>query len=107
MFDRIRRCRSGAGVVTCTPMEPDRRERLRRIPKIDRVLLDPEVAALAGRHGRAPVVEAARRATEALRSRVLEAEDPLPNGDLLAEVREAVRREVEQGSCRTLRRAIN
>jgi L-seryl-tRNA(Ser) seleniumtransferase len=86
---------------------PKPQELLRRIPKIDRVLLEPELAALVERHGRPLVLEAIRQSTEDLRERVLSGDGASPNGDLLARVLEDVGRRLDHMSRRTLRRAIN
>lgn len=82
---------------------------LRQIPKIDRILLDPELTALAERCGRGLVTRSAREAADALRSALLEGRCALHagNGDLLAMLRAEVLRRVEQASRPTLRRAIN
>ncbi len=103
-------------------LEPQ--ELLRRIPKMDRFLEDPEVAALAGRYGRSLVADAARAAVETLRLRILQnghpddgpedgledgAEDgTVPrNGDLLPALRREVAEQVRRAGTRTLRPAIN
>ncbi len=82
---------------------------LRQIPKIDRILLDPELTALAERCGQGLVTRSAREAAEALRSALLEGRyaPHSGNGDLLAMLRADVVRRVERASRPTLRRAIN
>lgn len=88
-------------------MAPAAQALLRRIPKIDRLLLDPQVEGLIERYGRSPVVEALREATEALRERLRRSEAPEANGDLPALVREEATRILERASRPSLRRAIN
>ena len=80
---------------------------LRQIPKVDRVLAEPEVAALVELYGHARVVDAIRTATDDLRRAALQAGSLPPNGALLAAVQHEVRERLETGSRRTLRRAIN
>ena len=89
-------------------MSQDANALLRQIPKIDRLLEDPEVMALAERHGRGLVVEAARLVTEALRLRILQGDGAVPqNGDMLPSIRQEVAAHVDRAARRTLRRAIN
>jgi L-seryl-tRNA(Ser) seleniumtransferase len=99
---------------------------LRQIPRVDRVLLEPEVAALTERYGRAMVLEAVRQSTDDFRARALngaskgerrkaKGESEGPPGrttddepcDLLRMVCADVVWRVEQASRRSLRRAIN
>jgi len=80
---------------------------LRRIPKIDRVLLEPALAPLLERHGRAMVTEAARRVTDDLRAALLQGEAPALNGELLAAVCARVAQRLDRAARRSLRRAIN
>lgn len=80
---------------------------LRQIPKVDRVLGEPAVAALVPRYGHARVVDTIRQATDALRREAVRT-GALPHSDtLLAELQDEVSRRLETGSRRTLRRAIN
>jgi L-seryl-tRNA(Ser) seleniumtransferase len=80
---------------------------LRQIPKVDRILAEPEVAALVQQYGHAQVVDAIRDATDHLRRDALRAGVLPQNGSLLAELRDNVRLRLEACSRRTLRRAIN
>jgi L-seryl-tRNA(Ser) seleniumtransferase len=80
---------------------------LRAIPRVDRLLDDPEVEQLILSAGRAVVLDAAREATDSLRARVLAGEVLPGNGDLLSAARADVRERVARSRTRTLRRAIN
>lgn len=86
---------------------PDPPSALRRIPKIDRILAEPAIEALVETAGRAVVLEAVRRSTEALRERLRSGGEPGENGKLLAQVCADVARRVAEESRPTLRRAIN
>jgi L-seryl-tRNA(Ser) seleniumtransferase len=89
-------------------LSPTPQELLRRIPKVDRVLLEPDVTVLAERHGYAVVREAVRQAADELRVRVLRGNGDLPcSGDLVALIRDEAQRLVQQSGQRSLRRAIN
>ena len=79
----------------------------RQIPKVDRVLGEPEVIALVEQYGRARVVDAIRVATDDLRRDALRTGTLPQNGTLLAELQDEVSRLLAAGSRRTLRRAIN
>ncbi|MFN3649935.1 MAG: L-seryl-tRNA(Sec) selenium transferase [Armatimonadota bacterium] len=79
---------------------------VRRIPKVDRLLQEPEIESLIERHGRAPVVEAIRSATDSLRARALAGSAP-SNGDLLPALKREIAAAVEGRARRSLRRAIN
>jgi L-seryl-tRNA(Ser) seleniumtransferase len=81
---------------------------LRSLPKTDRVLQEPQIAALVEHHGRAPVVTAIRAATEALRGQLLAGNGtvPIPD-DLSAWVCREATRLLAAAERRTLRPAIN
>lgn len=80
---------------------------LRQIPKVDRVLIEPEVELLVQQYGRALVVDAIRQATDELRRQALTSGALPHNGSLLAALHADIQRRLETGSRRTLRRAIN
>jgi L-seryl-tRNA(Ser) seleniumtransferase len=80
---------------------------LRTIPKVDRLLAEPEIASLAEEFGRAVVLSAVRLVTDELRKDALAGRMPDGNGQLLERARSRVVEHVRQASRRTLRRAIN
>lgn len=80
---------------------------LRQIPKVDRVLAEPEVGVLVQQYGHARVVDTIRQATDDLRQHALRTGALPHNGTLLAELQQEVCRRLETSSRRTLRRAIN
>lgn len=88
-------------------MSTDPRAMLRQIPKVDRILAEPEVAALAESHGRAVLLDAIRVVTNACRHRLLAGGELPPDGDLLSDLSREIARHVKVGGRRTLRRAIN
>jgi len=81
---------------------------LRHIPKIDRLLVDPELADLLERFGNPLVTETVRQAVAAVRTALL-ADGAVPHAeqDLLDVLRNDVRQRLLAGARRTLRRAIN
>jgi L-seryl-tRNA(Ser) seleniumtransferase len=89
-------------------VNPEPSSLLRLIPKTDRVLLEPRVAALVESGGREVVVRAVREATDALRARVQAGDSGQPEPEALLErVVADVERRVAGASVRSLRRAIN
>lgn len=80
---------------------------LRQIPKVDRVLIEPEVELLVQQYGRLLVVDAIRQATDELRRQALSSGSLPHNGSLLAGLHADIQRRLEAASRRTLRRAIN
>lgn len=73
----------------------------RLLPSVDRLLADPRVAALASRHGHAPVADLARRVLDEYRAAIADT-SALPPGEVLATLldRSATLRP-------TLRRVVN
>jgi L-seryl-tRNA(Ser) seleniumtransferase len=80
---------------------------LRTIPKVDRLLAEPEIASLTEQFGRGAVLSAVRLVTEQLREEALAGRLQAGNGQLLDQARSRVVAHVKRASRRTLRRAIN
>ena len=72
---------------------------LARLPSVDRVLRWPVMAALAGTHGRAPVLDAARAALAAYRAAGLACDDAALAVDIA--------QRVEADLAPSLRRVLN
>jgi L-seryl-tRNA(Ser) seleniumtransferase len=85
------------------------RDALRLIPSIDRLLTDSHIEDLFRAYGRAPVVEALRGVTDALRDGVLggDGESLLKAADVTALVRERAEQRLMHGAQMSLRPAIN
>jgi L-seryl-tRNA(Ser) seleniumtransferase len=66
-------------------VETDRRERLRALPSVDRVLRDATARSLIERYGHQAVSSAVRDAVEGLRARILNGESPQVTGEAVTE----------------------
>lgn len=90
-------------------MDRAARDALRLIPSIDRLLAHPLIEELSHAYGRAPVVEALRAVTDAMRAGVLGGDGRalIEAGDVTVLVRERAEQRLREGARMSLRPAIN